>query len=159
MQEGFFMESHYTASGLVINCAGDKALLVFHKKLQLWLPAGGHVEPGELPHNAAIREVFEETGIRAHIRNSSEDLDLQKGVEIQIPAPRFVLHEFIPVYKDRQTHMHYDFIYHMQADNEDCILNENEVESIGWFSKEQLLDCATSEASRKMYCLLLDCCH
>lgn len=149
------MESHYTATGLVVNCIGNKALLIFHKKLQLWLPAGGHVEPGELPHAAAMREVFEEAGVRARIIDTAENLDL-KSTEIQLPAPRFVLHELIPVYKDRQAHMHYDFLYHMQAECDDCILNENEVESVEWFSKEQLLICNTSEATRKMYCLLLD---
>lgn len=28
------MESHYTATGLVVNRAGNKVLLVLHKKLQ-----------------------------------------------------------------------------------------------------------------------------
>lgn len=75
------------------------------------MPAGGHVEEGELPHNAAIREVFEETGVPGLIMNASTHLDLHSGSEIQIPAPRFVLHEFIPAYKDKAEHMHYDFIY------------------------------------------------
>lgn len=149
------MDSHFTATGLVINRAGNKALLIFHKKLQLWLPAGGHVDQGELPHEAAIREVFEETGIRATIINASEALDLQAGTEIQLPAPRFVLHEFIPAYKDKPAHMHYDFLYHMLAQSDDCMLNDIECESVEWFSKEQLLTCKTSEATRKMYCLLL----
>ena len=150
------MESHFTATGLVINRAGNRALCVFHKKLQLWLPAGGHVEKGELPHDAVIREVFEETGVRAYIINASEDLDLQKEREVQLPAPLFILHEFIPAYKDKVAHMHYDFIYHMQAESDDCMLNKNECESVEWFSKEQLLTCKTTEATCKMYSLLLD---
>ncbi len=129
---------------------------MFHKKLQLWLPAGGHVDEGEMPHEAVIREVFEETGIRAHILSASEDLDLHEGSEIQLPCPLFVLHEFIPPYKDKPEHMHYDFLYRMQADSDDCILNKNECESVEWFSKEQLLTAKTTEATRKIYCLLLD---
>ena len=149
------MESHYTATGLVVNRAGNKVLLVLHKKLQLWLPAGGHVEEGELPHNAAIREVFEETGVPGLIMNASTHLDLHSGSEIQIPAPRFVLHEFIPAYKDKAEHMHYDFIYHMQAECDECLVNEHEVESVQWFGLEQLLSCKTNEATRKMYSILL----
>jgi 8-oxo-dGTP pyrophosphatase MutT (NUDIX family) len=37
--------------------------LHLHKKLQLWLPPGGHIEPNELPDDAAIRETLEETGV------------------------------------------------------------------------------------------------
>ena len=37
-------------------------LLVDHKNAQLWLPAGGHVEPGEHPRTAVERELLEELG-------------------------------------------------------------------------------------------------
>ena len=39
---------HLTASGIVLNPAHDKALLIFHTKLQRWLcsPAGYHFETG-----------------------------------------------------------------------------------------------------------------
>jgi len=150
------MESHYTATGFVLNQAGNKALVIFHKKLQFWLPAGGHVDEGELPHEAVIREVFEETGVRAHIISASKDLALHEGSEIQLPCPFFVLHEFIPQYKDKPAHMHYDFLYRMQAESDECMLNKAECESVEWFSKEQLLTTKTTEATRKIYGLLLD---
>ena len=38
-----------------------------HAKLGLWLPCGGHVEPGELPDEAAVREVHEESGVRVRL--------------------------------------------------------------------------------------------
>jgi 8-oxo-dGTP pyrophosphatase MutT (NUDIX family) len=38
-----------------------------HAKLGLWLPCGGHVEPGELPDDAAVREVVEESGVRVRL--------------------------------------------------------------------------------------------
>jgi 8-oxo-dGTP pyrophosphatase MutT (NUDIX family) len=41
----------------------DRVLLHMHRKLGLWLPPGGHIEPNELPDEAAIREVEEEAGI------------------------------------------------------------------------------------------------
>lgn len=52
----------YTAAGVLI--VDQKILLIKHKKLGLWLNPGGHIEPNELPHQAAEREFFEETGIR-----------------------------------------------------------------------------------------------
>ena len=46
--------------------AAGRVLLVHHTYGRLnWELPGGLVEPGEAPHEAAIRELFEETGLRA----------------------------------------------------------------------------------------------
>ncbi len=42
---------------------GDFILLVDHINAQLWLPTGGHVEPGEHPRDTALREAHEELAI------------------------------------------------------------------------------------------------
>ena len=42
---------------------GEKVLLVHNKKLDLWLPVGGHIEKDETPDDALLREVKEETGL------------------------------------------------------------------------------------------------
>src|SRR5258708_26800188 len=44
---------------------GDTILLVDHKSAQLWLPPGGHVEPGEHPRDTVARELKEELGIES----------------------------------------------------------------------------------------------
>ena len=55
---------HITASGLVLSPTGERVLLVFHNRLQLWLQPGGHVEPCDNDVlTTAVREVQEETGI------------------------------------------------------------------------------------------------
>ncbi|MEV4702232.1 NUDIX domain-containing protein [Actinoplanes sp. NPDC049316] len=41
---------------------GD-VLLVDHRNARLWLPPGGHVEPGEAPAVTAGRELAEELGV------------------------------------------------------------------------------------------------
>ena len=41
---------------------GREILLVDHKNAQLWLPPGGHVEPGEHPRETVKRELQEELG-------------------------------------------------------------------------------------------------
>lgn len=38
-------------------------LLHLHKKLGKWLPVGGHIEQGELPDMAALREIKEESAL------------------------------------------------------------------------------------------------
>lgn len=51
-----------TVAGFLIH--DQKILLIKHKKLGIWLAPGGHIEDDELPHRAAEREVWEETGIK-----------------------------------------------------------------------------------------------
>jgi 8-oxo-dGTP pyrophosphatase MutT (NUDIX family) len=43
--------------------ADQQILLVDHRLARLWLPTGGHVEPGEHPRDAVRRELREELGI------------------------------------------------------------------------------------------------
>ena len=46
---------------------GGRTALHWHRKLQLWLPPGGHIDPNEDMAQAVVREVLEETGIAARI--------------------------------------------------------------------------------------------
>ena len=56
---------HFTVAVFVVH--DGCVLLHFHRKLGKWLPPGGHVEDNELPDDAALREVLEETGLEAQI--------------------------------------------------------------------------------------------
>jgi 8-oxo-dGTP pyrophosphatase MutT (NUDIX family) len=51
----------FTVAVFVVHAG--RVLLHPHIKLGLWLPPGGHIEPNELPDEAALREVEEEAGI------------------------------------------------------------------------------------------------
>jgi 8-oxo-dGTP pyrophosphatase MutT (NUDIX family) len=52
---------HVTASAIVVGARGT--VLHVHKRLGRWMQPGGHVEPGEWPWQAAVREAREETGL------------------------------------------------------------------------------------------------
>ncbi|MFM8794449.1 MAG: NUDIX hydrolase [Acidimicrobiales bacterium] len=54
---------HVTASAIVVSEAGDKVALHLHKRLGMWLQPGGHIERGESPAEAALREASEEIGV------------------------------------------------------------------------------------------------
>lgn len=56
---------HLTASAVVI--ARGHILLVHHKRIGAWLPPGGHLLDGEMPHQAALRETLEETGVPVRV--------------------------------------------------------------------------------------------
>lgn len=89
---------HITASGLVIK--DGKALLIFHPYIKQWFQPGGHIDEGEAPVEAAIREVFEETGVVCEPLNESLDpidIDLH-----EIPAnPK----------KSEGKHLHIDLLF------------------------------------------------
>ena len=56
---------HFTVAVFVV--WEGNVLLHFHRKLSMWLPPGGHIEQGELPDDAAVREVLEETGLEVEL--------------------------------------------------------------------------------------------
>lgn len=55
-------EVAFTASVYLVN--EGAILLVFHRRFSKWVPVGGRREPGERPHETALRELAEETGVR-----------------------------------------------------------------------------------------------
>lgn len=61
------MKKHFCVSVYVYNPKNSKFLLVKHRKAGKWLQPGGHVEPNEDPEEAALRETFEETGLRVKL--------------------------------------------------------------------------------------------
>lgn len=54
---------HLVAYCVLVDTETRRVLLVDHRDAQLWLPTGGHVDPGEPPSVAARREMREELGI------------------------------------------------------------------------------------------------
>lgn len=78
-----------------------------HEKLGLWLPPGGHVEPNELPNDAAVREVLEETGVQIMLEADC-GLELPVGTQhpLMLPRPRGVQLQQIA-----DGHEHIDLIY------------------------------------------------
>jgi 8-oxo-dGTP diphosphatase len=56
---------HLVSYFIVIDPETNELLLVDHKKAELWLPPGGHVELNEHPKETVKREIKEELGIDA----------------------------------------------------------------------------------------------
>jgi 8-oxo-dGTP pyrophosphatase MutT (NUDIX family) len=53
--------THVTASGIVVGPRG--IVLHRHKRLGIWMQPGGHIDAGETPDVAALREATEELGL------------------------------------------------------------------------------------------------
>lgn len=54
---------HVTSSAIVLDPDRGLLLLHLHRRLGRWLQPGGHIEPGERPEDAALRETCEETAV------------------------------------------------------------------------------------------------
>ena len=65
------LQRQYCASAYTIDFENKKVLLMYNRKLNKWLQPGGHIEGKELPEDTAIRETFEETGIKIKIIGNS----------------------------------------------------------------------------------------
>jgi len=126
--------NHFTATGIVFN-SKDEILMIHHNKLQVWLPPGGHIEENELPEEAVLREIFEETGIRAEIMPTIQNLDLKSKLCKELNLPFVVLLEDI---EGNGTHNHIDMIFICTAINEDLLPQESEIHGIGWFAYEEI---------------------
>lgn len=122
---------HFTASMAVISPDDAKVLLVLHKATGLWLFPGGHIDENEAPHEAAMREVFEETGLNPRLYVSSKVRPGAAAVPIpwdvqEFPAP-------VKPYKGEPAHHHIDFLYLGVTDSRvELIPQEDEVDDVRW---------------------------
>ncbi len=82
------MQRHFTVSGFVVE--DHRTLLHWHRKLQLWLPPGGHIERDEDPIEAVKREVLEETGITADVVPSAGTMLAFSNIP-QLPPPLAII--------------------------------------------------------------------
>ncbi|MFW5484535.1 MAG: NUDIX hydrolase [Spirochaetaceae bacterium JB067] len=117
--------------GAFIFC-NDELLLIYHRKLRLWLPPGGHIEKDETPDDAVLREIQEETALNVKLLNVP-----------QLPAYGAVVkHLATPFYVNVHNvgdHDHVGFYYIASAEDKDQVtINEDELTSFKWFTLEEL---------------------
>jgi len=125
------LEKHFTASALIKNNEG-KVLLVYHKKLNVWIYPGGHIEANETPDEAVIREVKEETGLDIEIVGDIEiSLNDNEADVSVLQNPYIILCERI---KGNKGHYHIDMVYACRIIKEQKLeYNRNESDGIGFF--------------------------
>lgn len=112
---------HVTSSAIVVGPRGT--LLHLHKRLRRWLQPGGHVDAGEHPTEAVIREVAEETGLEA----------VHTGPGSPVRAP---VH--IDVHDGGRGHTHLDLRYLLHADG-DPQPGADESPDVRWFGWDDAL--------------------
>jgi 8-oxo-dGTP pyrophosphatase MutT (NUDIX family) len=111
-------DGHVTASALVVSSRG--IILHRHLLLGIWIQPGGHVDAGESPEVAALRETLEETGL---VARHFEPVELFH-VDVH-PGP--------PGHRGPQAHLHYDLRYALRAPPNDPSPPEGESPDVEWF--------------------------
>jgi 8-oxo-dGTP pyrophosphatase MutT (NUDIX family) len=117
---------HLVAYFLLHDEADGSVLLVDHRKAGMWLPSGGHVEPGEHPAETVRREVVEELGVPA------------------VFAPRFgerpallTVTETVGAPEDRHTDVSLWFVLSGSRDQK-LIPDPGEFRTVRWWTPQQV---------------------
>lgn len=127
------MDRHFTVSVYVVH--NNRVLLHKHKKAQILLPVGGHIELNELPEEAAIRETFEETGIVVELY----DLDSLKGQDVNTEREKVLINPVHTIWGEvDKGHEHIDFVFYATSISEKLKPGENESHSLEWYSESEL---------------------
>lgn len=129
---------HFTATTYVV-CDGAVALHE-HDGIGKWLPPGGHVERDELPHEAGIREVREETGLDVDLVAPRDEMG-SESVEM-LPKPQHVQLADVNVHDGTVGHQHVDLVYYARAETREVAPEPGErpADAWSWFSAADLED-------------------
>jgi 8-oxo-dGTP pyrophosphatase MutT (NUDIX family) len=120
---------HFVAT--VYAVADGAVALHEHDKLEMWLPAGGHIDRDELPHEAALRETEEELGFRVDLVAPEESIASE--TVRSIPQPQHFLLEDINVDAAGNVgHQHVDFIFYGEAPHREIDPGPGEQPAADW---------------------------
>lgn len=112
------LEKVYCASTFIINPKNQKILLMYHKKFQNWIQPGGHLLEGESPEKGAIREAYEETGVKVRL----------------VEEKPFIIEEYHNFMGDI---IDYQYLAVPISDHQELV-NSEESFAVDWFSLKEL---------------------
>lgn len=130
------LTGHITGSAWITNIDDTKAVLLHHKKLDMWVQPGGHIDSGDASLFAAsAREAREETGIKELTPVSDDifDLDVHK----------------IPERKNEPEHWHLDIRFWFRAAEETLHIND-ESNHLAWLTRAQIEEKTNEESVLRM---------
>lgn len=119
---------HFTASAFIINKSRDKMVVVYHIINDGWIYPGGHADGENNLLSVALREVEEETGLKAKILDDDIYAIQVNPVQSHMKNGKFV-----------SAHTHFDVIYIMEADDTISLTHrESESKGVKWITFEDV---------------------
>lgn len=127
------MDRHFTVSVYVVH--HNRVLLHKHKKANILLPVGGHIDLNELPEEAALREVLEEAGLTVELYN----LDSLKDKDINTKREKMLINPIHMVWAEiGNDHEHIDFVFYGRSISDELKPGKNESHNLRWYSEYEL---------------------
>jgi 8-oxo-dGTP pyrophosphatase MutT (NUDIX family) len=129
---------HFTATIYLV--ADDATALHEHPGLGIRLPPGGHVDRAELPHEAALREAAEETGLEPTLLTEGDDV--RSETARALPRPRHLMLADVNVCDGEVGHQHVDHVYYATVDDRtiDPAPGEPGPAAWAWYDRDDLRD-------------------
>lgn len=121
---------HFSASAFLVNKKRNKMVVVYHIINDGWIYPGGHADGDDNLLSVAVREVEEETGLKAKILDENIYAIQSAPVKGHIKSGKYV-----------SSHIHFDVLYLMEADDRMPLkYKENESKGVKWISFEEADD-------------------
>lgn len=118
---------HFSASAFLVNKKRNKMIVVYHIINDGWIYPGGHADGDDNLLSVAVREVEEETGLKAKILDENIYAIQSAPVKGHIKSGKYV-----------SSHIHFDVLYLMEADDRIPLkYKENESKGVKWISFEE----------------------
>lgn len=127
---------HLTGSAWVVDPDLRRTLLTHHRRLEMWVQPGGHVEEDPDMLAAAWREAKEESGLSSVTSPAASIFDLDVHV--------------IPGRKAEVRHLHYDIRYLFIADPTEPLAATWESKELRWVDLEQIGELTQEESISRM---------
>ncbi len=124
------LDKHFVATTYILHPVERKVLMMWHRKLNSWLPPGGHLNANETPDEGARREVLEETGLQVDFYPQANWKKLDERA-VQLPSPHHTQME-----KIGEGHYHIDFIFFAKAKSAEPKTEEGH--ELKWFSEAEV---------------------
>ena len=128
--------AHFTGSALVVDAHGARAQLHHHRKLDKWLPFGGHCDGDENVLRVAQREALEESGIEGLVLASARPFDLD-------------IHT-IPARGAEPEHEHFDVRWMLIAPENAQFRQSEESLELRWFTPEEMASLALTPGNLRL---------
>lgn len=127
---------HLTASAWITDVHRRKAVLLHHKKLDIWVQPGGHIDDDDETLLAAgLREAQEETGLRSLTPVLCDVFDLDVHA--------------IPARKSEPAHLHLDVRFWFMARDTQLLISE-ESNELTWMTADEISGKTKEESILRM---------
>ncbi len=127
---------HVTGSAWVLSLDRTKVLLTHHRKLNKWIQLGGHADGHSDIYSAALREAYEESGLKEIIPVTRNIFDID-------------IHS-IPKIGNTPSHNHYDVRFAFQVSGPETFRVSQESHDLSWVEVNKLHEITHEPSMKRM---------